>query len=295
MKILFIGCVQSSYVFLDALIEYGADIVGVITKKESSFNADFMDLTPLCKKADIPYLFVNNINESGAVDFIERLKPDIGYCLGWSQLIHENVISMFPKGVVGYHPTMLPNNRGRHPIIWTLVLGLTETASSFFIIDQEADTGNIVSQCKVAVEYEDNAETLMNKLLRVGENQIVNLTKDFENETVNVIKQEKKEGNSWRKRGKMDGQIDWRMSSRAIYNLVRALTKPYVGAHFLIDDKEIKVWNVKEHECTAGEYGNVEPGKVVCVSSESFTVKTGDNLIEVLACDDVEIHLGDYL
>ncbi|MFQ8877714.1 MAG: hypothetical protein ACLR7N_03875 [Roseburia hominis] len=40
-------------------------------------------------------------------------------------------------------------------------------------------------------------------------------------------------GNVWRKRGKRDGEIDWRMSSRAIYNLVRALTKPYVGAHFV--------------------------------------------------------------
>lgn len=37
------------------------------------------------------------------------------------------------------------------------------------------------------------------------------------------------------RRGVLDGQIDWRMSSRAIYNLVRALTRPYPGAHFLTE------------------------------------------------------------
>ncbi|WP_408641721.1 DUF4422 domain-containing protein [Sporofaciens musculi] len=53
-------------------------------------------------------------------------------------------------------------------------------------------------------------------------------------------------GNSWRKRGKTDGKIDWRMSVRAIYNLVRALAKPYVGAHFEYQGLEYKVWKVKE-------------------------------------------------
>lgn len=33
MKILYIGCVESSYLLLEKLIEAGADIVGVITKR----------------------------------------------------------------------------------------------------------------------------------------------------------------------------------------------------------------------------------------------------------------------
>ena len=30
-----------------------------------------------------------------------------------------------------------------------------------------------------------------------------------------------------------DGEIDWRMSSESIDNLIKALTHPYIGAHFL--------------------------------------------------------------
>ena len=35
------------------------------------------------------------------------------------------------------------------------------------------------------------------------------------------------------------------MTSQAIYNLVRALTKPYVGAHINYKEKEIIVWKVE--------------------------------------------------
>lgn len=54
MKIVFIGTVDFSYQALEALIVNGVDIVGVITKKKSDFNADFCDLTPLTEKYHIP-------------------------------------------------------------------------------------------------------------------------------------------------------------------------------------------------------------------------------------------------
>ena len=35
-------------------------------------------------------------------------------------------------GVLGFHPSELPKNRGRHPLIWALALGLKKSASTFF-------------------------------------------------------------------------------------------------------------------------------------------------------------------
>jgi len=41
-------------------------------------------------------------------------------------------LGIAPLGVVGFHPAALPANRGRHPLIWALFLGLKKTASTFF-------------------------------------------------------------------------------------------------------------------------------------------------------------------
>tara|TARA_B100000212_G_C26964283_1_gene359781 strand:+ start:319 stop:531 length:213 start_codon:yes stop_codon:yes gene_type:complete len=58
-------------------------------------------------------------------------------------------------------------NRGRHPIIRTLVLGLNETASTFFFMNEFADEGDILDQKIVKIDCQDNANTLYGKLTQI--------------------------------------------------------------------------------------------------------------------------------
>jgi len=291
---LFIGCVESSKIFLEALIKIGAEMVGVITKEESLQNADFVNLAPIAIENGIEYQYVKNINDANSVEFIKAIKPDIGFCLGWSQLIKKEVLDLFPKGVIGFHPAALPQNRGRHPLIWALVLGLNQTASSFFLMNQEADAGAILSQEPVAIEYADNARTLYDKVMQVAQKQIVELWKALCEDRAYPIRNEDIASNVWRKRNRQDGKIDWRMSSRNIYNLVRGLSEPYVGAHFEYDNQEYKVWKVRE--CNRNGFDNIEPGKILWINLNStFAVKAGENIIEVLEYDKFEPKLDLYL
>lgn len=50
--------------------------------------------------------------------------------------------------LIGFHPANLPQNRGRHPIIWALFLSLQETASTFFMMDEDTDSGDIISHMR---------------------------------------------------------------------------------------------------------------------------------------------------
>lgn len=74
MKIIFIGCVKSSEMFLNKLIEINAEVVGVVTKKESVFNADFVDLGDMCEENHIDCLYVKNINTEEAKDYMRQRK-----------------------------------------------------------------------------------------------------------------------------------------------------------------------------------------------------------------------------
>jgi len=293
MRILLIGCVKSSEFFLKQLIFHGYTPVGVITKRESSFNTDFVDLSPICKASRIPFIQIVDINTKQSTDFVKECAPDVIYCFGWSQLLQVPILRIPPLGVVGFHPAKLPQNRGRHPLIWALALGLMETASTFFMLDEHADTGGIISQKIVPISYEDDAATLYTKILQVAGKQMLSFTRDFDLGAVTVTPQMER-GNSWRKRGIQDGKIDWRMSSRAIYNLVRALTKPYPGAHFCKDGALVKVWKVKE---ACGDYlENIECGKVLSIESDTeFHVKTYDSVIHVVSCEPVLLKEGEYL
>lgn len=294
MRLVFIGCVRSSEIFLNKLIEVKADVAGVVTKSESKFNADFSDLGKICRQNGIDYIQIGHVNDENSKNYIKLKQPDLILCLGWSQLLDEEVLRIPRYGCIGFHPAELPFNRGRHPLIWALALGLKRTATTLFLMDAKADTGKVISQEYIEINDSDDAATLYDRVMDKAVIQLQNVLDDFENDTVQFLEHSADEGNVWRKRSKEDGRIDWRMSGRSIYNLVRALTKPYVGAHFVYQKNEYKVWKVREI-CKQG-YENIEPGKVVDVISEhNFIVKTGDTLIEVLKCDDIQIQAGDYL
>ncbi|MDD5774345.1 MAG: formyltransferase family protein [Candidatus Omnitrophica bacterium] len=295
MKIVFIGTVEFSKKVLTRLIERGNNVVSVITLKRSGFNADHALLSGICRRNKIHCFFADDRSEKEITRYVRGIRPDLILCVGWSRLLSKELVSVPRLGVVGYHPALLPRNRGRHPLIWALALGLRETGSTFFMMDAKADSGDIISQRKISICYSDNARSLYDKVARTAIRQIDEIMEQFENGTINRIQQRHSHASYWKRRYEQDGVIDWRMPSGGIYNLVRALTRPYVGAHFLRRGKKITVW--KAAEVTRSGVENCEPGKVLAVyKNGSFVVKTGSDCIRVLERDPhVTIKTGEYL
>lgn len=293
-RIVFVGCVESSYQLLSNMLQKGYMVSGVVTKEQSSINSDFHSLVSLAGKYGIECYCTKNINDSETMEFIRSKNPDVIYCFGWSNLIGKELLNLPPYGIIGFHPAEIPMNRGRHPLIWALVLGLDKTASTFFVMDEGADTGDIISQKQVVIDYTDDASRLYEKILNTAKNQVIDFTDKLNADELVRNPQDPQKGNSWRKRNKTDGQIDWRMSCEAIYNLVRGLTHPYVGAHFLYEDREVKVW-----KCVAEKtdiYKNIEPGKILKVnSSTDYIIKAYDGTIHIVDSDSVQLIEGEYL
>ena len=293
MKIVFIGAVTFSEKTLEKLIALKADIAGVCTLKKSSFNADHVDLTQLCMKHNILVRYTTDINSDENISWIKTLVPDVIFCFGWSRLLKTDLLNLAPLGVLGYHPAALPANRGRHPLIWALILGLNETASTFFFMDDGADSGDIVSQYPIKISENDNAGTLYKRITETALEQIDEFLPTLQSGDCNKIKQDHSKSNTWRKRDKNDGKIDWRMSAITIHNLVRGLTKPYIGAHIKYKDEIIKVWETK---VIRGGEENIEPGKVILVDNNGIVVKTGENAIRLKKTEPVlDIGPGSYL
>jgi methionyl-tRNA formyltransferase len=293
MKVVLIGSVEFSLRVLEKLIAIDVDLVGVCTKKSSTFNSDFFDLKPLSDINEVPCLYVDDINSTKSVEWIKNLNPDVIFCFGWSSLIKKDILAVAPMGIVGYHPAKLPKNRGRHPLIWALSLGLKESASTFFFMDEGADTGDILSQVDFEISYQDDVRNLYDKVVNMSLQQIEEFIPALEKGTYTRIKQNEKESNSWRKRNELDGEIDFRMNSRSIYNLTRALTRPYVGAHIKFNETNYSVWKVKESN---DFQENIEPGKVLRVFDKIFVVKSYDGAIEIIEHDFKEMpKVGEYL
>ena len=108
------------------------------------------------------------------------------------------------------------------------------------------------------------------------------------------VKQDNTRSNTWRKRGRKDGLIDWRMTANSIHNTVRALTKPYVGAEFKYNDIDYKLWKT---ELILIDSDNTEPGKVIDIDSSCLPiVKCGNFAIKLVETEPKLVVLkGMYL
>ncbi len=125
--------------------------------------------------------------------------------------------------------------------------------------------------------------------------QINSFLPDLQNNCYRKIPQDNRLSNTWRKRRKIDGLIDWRMDAENIRNLIRGLTKPYCGASILYEGNEYKIW---EAEAVSDFFENIEPGKVLEIKDEKIIVKCGKGAIKILNIEPniiQEIEVGFYL
>ena len=293
MRIVFVGTVELSRRALECLLTMNAEIVGVCTLQDSKFNADHVDLSALSAGHGIPWFYAEDINSVEALSWIQDKSPDVIFCFGWSRLLKQDLLRLAPLGVVGFHPAALPANRGRHPLIWALVLGLEKTASTFFFMDAGADSGDILSQREIIINDTDDACELYDKVTQTALEQIEEFVPQLTKGTFKRKKQDHLLASTWRKRGSADGKIDWRMSAQSIHNLVRGLSKPYVGAHFTVKGQEIKLWKTAVVGISSP---NIEPGKVLMQTSAGPVVKCGEDAICLLITEPkFEPLVGNYL
>ncbi len=294
MKIIYIGSVEFSYHCLEIVLNNKGNVVGVVTSLNNSYNSDFRDLTPLAKSKCIPIHYSDDINHKDTIEWIRGIKPDIVFCWGWSQIIKEPLLKLPPMGVVGVHPSLLPKNRGRHPLIWALVLGLKESALSFFFIDKGADSGPILSQVRFEITEDDDAGSIYNKIKALATKQIADFLPKLMSNNFTASRQDAQTANYWRKRSVRDGLIDWRMSCMAILNLIRALTKPYPGAQFYYKNETITVW--KASKLVESLHDNIEPGKIIDLIGGQPVIKCYDGAIHLVSYEpNICFSKGDYI
>ena len=292
MRIVFIGTVDFSFHCLKTMLDIKANVIGVFTQRreDARFNADWSDLTLLAKSQTVPVFYFKKISDSNTLDEIRKLNPDIIFVLGLSQLLSSEFIGIPALGVIGSHPALLPENRGRHPLIWSLVKGADRGGITLFYIDEGMDTGDIVMQREFQIDITHTANDLYKKIKQLASEMLSELIPLLEKGEAPRIPQDNSKATYLRKRYKNDGLIRWRGGAMKAYNLIRALTLPYVGAHTVLRGEEIKVWAAypPESQAVAATLDYL-PGEIMSVKDGEVTVWANDG---PLCITDIEADLS---
>lgn len=280
MKVALIGSVSSSWYALDALIWGGVEITAVLGVDESQKDkiSDYRSLRSLATNAGIPFHLFVKVSEPGVEEFLTEHAPDMIWVIGLSQLVPESLIKIAPHGGVGFHPTMLPEGRGRAPVAWTIIKAARAAVNLFSLADKP-DAGDIIVQREVRVLPDDYSEDLIHRTNLALRDVILELAPLIKSGKIPRTAQDHSKATYYPKRTLADGLIDWSASTDAVYRLIRAAGRPYPGAFTWCGGHKLIVWRGKP----AGPQevsGQAQPGCILAVNKDrGILVATGDGAI----------------
>jgi len=273
---------------LEAAVEAGADVVGVVTlpgpiDPNRSGQCSFDEVAT---RLGADLVHTENVNSEQTLNVVRKLDPELVFVVGWSQLVHEPFIASAREGVFGMHPTLLPRHRGRAPIPWAILSGLARTGVTLFeIVDATADSGAIVGQTVVEIARDETATTLFEKLAAAHLELVREFVPQLLQRAAPRIRQDARRASTWPKRTPADGIIDWETRAPYLYDWVRAQTRPYPGAFTFLGDEKVVVWRARPVELEE----TVPAGTIVSELPEGPVVACGDG---GLLLEEVEVVSG---
>jgi methionyl-tRNA formyltransferase len=293
MNVVALGTTEFLACCVRGLWESGCNIRALVSLPKVLLPDNSIDLKRLAIEVGSEYFETDNINATQTKVYIRSLSPDIIFS-SWPKLIGPEVLSIPSSGVIGTHPTGLPFNKGRHPLQWQLVLGLRESALSFFWMDSGVDSGPIIQQIPYCIEDDDTILTLSNRLNAVAYSGSLSLGKMLTHGSVpSGSPHVPLVGNTWRKRDRYDVLIDFRMNADNIIKLIRSFTEPYPCATMLFENNVFHVLAGDRDEPNGAvpiEY--IEPGQIIKIDDYFLFVKSMDAVLKLQLRESPEKLIG---
>lgn len=263
MRIGWIGSHLEGITALRGVLERGFPLESVITltPEEAARRSGAVDYAPLCAEYGVPLYHIANINDDRSLSLLRQLSLDLVFVIGWSQVIRSEALKLVKVGMIGAHASLLPHNRGRAPVNWSLIKGETQTGNSLIWLTEAVDAGDVIDQIVIPVTHYDTCASLYQKVAATNQEMILRaLPKIFAGERPG--RRQPHNGTSVLPgRKPQDGLINWSSSSKEVYDFVRALTRPYPGAFSWLDGQRFLIW-----QCSLlPDVGslNAAPGQVI--------------------------------
>jgi methionyl-tRNA formyltransferase len=283
-RVIFVGAVHEAVPALGALLGSGADIAEVVTlpAERSASTSGFVDLEPLATAHGIAVRRCADINSTDSVRRVRELRPDLIVVTGWTRLLSAELLGMPPRGVIGFHASLLPRYRGRAPVNWAILRGETVTGNTMMYLDAGTDTGDIVDQQIVPITPGDTCASVYARVGEAGAGMLRRHLPALLDGTAPRRPQGPADGPPLPKRSPEMGITDWNRPARAVHDWIRALTRPYPGAFTFIAGRKLMLWA----SAVDGAYARQPAGQVLGYDKDGVRVATADGALVLASVSD---------
>ena len=285
LRIVFMGTPEFAVGILDTILKNNYEIVGVITAADKPAGRGqkikYSAVKEYALENNLTLLQPTNLKDEGFLSELKALNANLQIIVAFRML--PKVVWEMPKyGTFNLHASLLPNYRGAAPINWAIINGETKTGVTTFYIDDKIDTGAMILSSEIAIDEEENAGQLHDRLMVLGSETVLKTLQLIESGNVNPkIQENNDEIKTAYKLDKDNCKINWQQSAREIHNLIRGLSPyPVAWCYFKDNDQE---WNVKIYESKIIVEEHSEPiGKIIATKKE-LKIAVANGFIQILS------------
>ncbi len=272
-KVIFAGTPEFAAIALDALLAAGFEIPLVLTQPDRPAGRGLHLRPSAVKKFALSHhlrlLQPATLKETAIQDELGKIGAAAMVVAAYGLILPAAVLGIPPRGCLNIHASLLPRWRGAAPIQRALLAGDQETGITIMKMDTGLDTGAILLQEKIAIEEEDTAQTLHDRLARLGARCIVRALCEQA-----LPREQEPEGASYAKKiTRTESLIDWTRSARDICRQVRAYD-PVPGSSTMLNGAALKIWRARPATHVAAA-----PGSIAGATSAGIVVAAGEGAV----------------
>ena len=281
LRIVFMGTPDFAVPSLRGLVEYGHNVVAVVTQPDRpKGRGRKVAVSPIKKVAAEYGLEILQPEKIWDPQFCETIRgkhPDLLIVVAFGRILTDELLGTPRWGAINIHASLLPKYRGAAPIHWAILDNESTTGLTAMRMDKGLDTGPILLQEKVDIGPNETAGELHKRLAEHSESFLLKTLKGLEKGGLKERPQDEANATYAVKIDRKMSLVAWDQPAPGVSALIRALD-PWPGAITTIEGKELKLFCSRVLD---KERKGTVPGRIVKQTRNALEVETGKGVIEI--------------
>jgi methionyl-tRNA formyltransferase len=266
LRIIFAGTPDNAAKTLEALVNAGHNVVGVLTRTDAptgrSGKVIESPVAAVASSLGIPIFKANKVDQEALV-WMSGLNAELGVIVAYGSILNSEALKMPTRGWVNLHYSLLPKFPGASPVQQAILEGENETGVTVFMLDEGVDTGPVIATQQADIFPGESAGSLLERLTDIGSKLLGETLDDFDGRVSSRVVQSRSDAiKVTRKINRSMAKLDFSVSASDVVNKVRAMN-PEPVAWFEVDSGPVRVL-----EATVASEGVLPVGMASLVGSQ---------------------------
>jgi len=282
MRIAIIGRTEILYNAAVLLKQAGYIISCILTSKEAlEYTRIAADFKALAEQWNIPFAQGPRIVEH--LNLLKFSESEIAVSINYTGVVPQDVIDIFPLGILNAHGGDLPRYRGNACQAWAIINGEDRIGLCIHkMVGGELDSGDIIARDYLPIDHKTKVTQAWQWMTERTPSLILEAVQKLARNPAYVLEhQSKKTTDALRcyPRRQEDGRIDWNCPAIEILRLINASNKPYSGAFCNNEGRHMVIWDAELVE--DGELFCAIPGQVTAIADNHIVVACGSGKLAI--------------